>query len=266
MSVEHKTLIKFSSKQRNNLSDTSSNFKVNIGNGSVSQNVLSCFVDSISFANTQYNINKYNNTLHYDTGIIIKTLTIPEGQYDINTLMLAVESAFLAESPSIVLDLALDQLTKKIKIVSCAPATGFFDYFNGYDSPLSRVLGVAGRLVLVSNNLILPEVPKLSGLTQLFIESKVISSSPSIEVTSKLLDNSSSLTPNSELGNIIEAIGCSSPFGFLIHWENQNMHNIHEYQSPQNFTSIDIKLLDNEGREVLLNGSDIEFVLNVTYI
>lgn len=259
--------IKVSSAHRmNKRHSSSSNFSVNLGHGSITQNITSCYIESISFANTQYNINNTNNTMVYNDGFVNKSFTIPIGDYEISTFIAAVESGFLAESPSIVIDFELDNLTKKIKIVSSSATLTLFDYLEGDKSPVGIALGIKGRIGTSNLPRILPNVPDISGLTVLFIDSQIMTPGPSIEVVDKLLPGSDEPIVNSQNGNIVLAVGCSSPFGYFIHWkENDFAGNVNVYQTPRNFSTIDIKLLDYDNNEIDLNGSDIHLMLRVTY-
>ena len=188
---------------------------------------------SLTFANTMYNINAYNNTLNYELVGVPKTVNIPVGSYTVATLVIAFN---LAQADIVVANNA---------------TTNVFAFTSGSNtkilatSTIGRVLGVTTDTV----NGLAYNGNQIYNLTYTYM----------IHVLSNALARSDNLiSSNRKKWPVICSIPMDKGYSFLVHHEEKagvdtadfSVHNGHV-----NLSSIDIKIVDDDYRVIDLNGS-----------
>ena len=195
---------------------------------------------SMTFANTMYNINAYNNTLNYELIGVPKTVNIPIGTYTIPTLVIAFN---LAQSDIVMTDTA---------------TTNTFAFTPG---SLTKILAIStiGRVIGVTVDTV--NSTSYSG-NQIYN----ITYTYMIHVLSNTLARSDNLIASDRKKYpVICSIPLTTGFAFLVHHEEQGTdtadYSVHNGHS--NLSSIDIKIVDDEYRVVDLNGSKfvIQFLI-----
>ncbi len=262
--MSRKSIIHINNRHRSSSTSSPNSFSVNLGTSTVTQEVSAVRVKSVSFTNTQYNITSRSNTFYYSDDLAtVKSVTIPIGQYNITDLITALTASLLVAGVTVIM--ALDPLTQKIQVVSTAPAIQYFDFEYGQDNILGAKLGIGGKSGLEGGAFNFLNVPDLTGLTMLYVRSSAISNDHSLEQFTRAPPTGNDRLIRIEMSDIIEAVGVSAPFGFFIHYENDNPLNIIEYETPRSMSNIDIELTDNFGDIVELNGGEVIIVLEVDH-
>jgi len=220
------------------------NFTVNISNEYLN-NVTKVALIGLRTINSMYNININNNVIDYIYNTNPNSITVPVGQYNINDYITAVnglQAHFV---------LSINALTLKLEWngVSVLPLT-ITRNESSYE-----VIGVSGDLVDMVGGATLTSqlLPDLSGLSIIY-------------VSSNALGHSHSILSNSVNSNIISAVGVNASFGFPIYYQSdtRDESDNHKYLTHQNINTIDIKLLNHQYKECVLQ-SQVHLIFKVYY-
>lgn len=202
-------------------------------------NTKSVQFKSITFSNTMYNINQYNNTLNYEVAGVPATVNIPVGSYNVSTFVVA----FNAAQASIVI--ADNATTKKFSFTS-TPLTKILA-----TSTLNRILGITvdtANATSYSANQIYN-----------FIYTYMIHL-----ISNHLAENDNVISSNNNKYAIIASIPLDVGFAFVkFHDENLDSSDYSVFVGHSNVSTLNIKIVDDYFRTVDLNGSDyvIEFTV-----
>lgn len=246
--LRHK-LLRISSKDRDVLSDSTSDFHVNVNNVKELQIAKSIVVKQITIPNVFYNITSRNNSFTYNIASTPTTVSIAEGQYTVTTLIAALEAAAVG----ITLTITQDTTTLKLSFTS-ATAVEFLDIDS---SSIAEVLGIeygtgSGADVTVYTATGLPD---LSGHQNVFVESTTIGTSNLIRT-------------NGVTSHTIAVVPITVPFGVVEQYVSQHTE-IDDVDvdaiNGKDHSHIDIRLVDHDGNTMDLNGHHVSIVFKVYY-
>lgn len=209
------------------------------------------FSDSFSYRFTKaiipftfYNITSFNNVLVITFGVGSSTITIPIGQYSINLLLANIQTQLNAIGTG-VFTVSYNPTSFLVSIVN---DTTNFSYL-GLSSTINDVIGFQALNTGFSMTQIGSYIFNLSGTDW-------------IDIVSTTLTNSESKTRYSSYGgaNVLARIPTSQySFGQTIFY--QPFHE-HQWTSRMNLQeNIDLRLIDDYGNELNLNGRDWSIVL-----
>lgn len=192
-----------------------------------------------------YNINSTNNTLTYDiVGGPQLTFTVPVGNYNINQLLTYINNNWTGYT------LTLNLLTNKITITKSA-AADFTIYSGGLGNILgftSNAYGLAGNSYTVTG----ASVANLYTITNVNVE------------TNLLTYNVSNISNQTQNRSILASIPVAvAPFS-LISYENPSMYKTNLYVGE--FNNLSVRLLDNNGAVIDMNGVDYTMTLQITVV
>lgn len=204
---------------------------------------------SVTVPNTQYNINSNNNTLYYNyNGTGVTSISIAVGQYDITSFMTALDAAIVAAGD--VCTTTQDPTTQKLTLTWGANTI----MYGRVDQPttMDRVLGFEFTTANAAAQA-MPYLPDLSGLKKVYVKSNKLSNGVSMS------------TSEEKHYNVFTEIDIDVPFGGIAHRVLNDMDTSDSVTNaqPKNISSIDVQLLDENLQEVDLNGLDWEIVLKV---
>lgn len=241
------------SRFRQTYSPSTSDFTFNLGE---SLEVSEIAIKSVSMINAVYNVPANYNTLIVSNGVTDQVLTIPVGNYDINTLMSAVGlqlTALYGGTNALV----LNNVTKKINFQT----TTALYFKRSPDSPLAVSLGLGDDIegintpyypVAPATNVDAPFLPSLEGENNYHI------------VSSTIGQGQGSLLNNNSKKPIILTIPCNVNFGEVINYEvNEINLNKRRFTRPINIQDIDIKIIDDAGDDVDLGNTQVEIVVQI---
>jgi hypothetical protein len=198
--------------------------------------------------NTQYNINTKNNKLYLtfpDQGG--PYAEVPVGQYTINTFITALEDALDAVSAPNIFTVSIDPLTYKITITKTG---GDFTILEKKNNPMYLVIGQGLEKTSTLGVLICDNIYNLSGLRHVYVESFTLGK--------QLLTGSISKYP------IIADIPISVPFGsFQNDIYSEETLNVVYYKGFKNISNFELKLVDELGGLLELNGAPFVLVFEI---
>jgi hypothetical protein len=225
---------------------TTSNFIYRIGE---SLEVSDIAIKSVTMVNAQYNVKLGNNTLIINDGVTDYNITIPIGQYDIQTLITALQIEIINAVGGTCI-ISLDTLTQKLIFNTSIP----LKYKGGN---LGFNIGFGGVAVFTPSVQALsvnaPYFPNLQGPTNYYI------------VSSSLAGSQGSILRNNSKRQIILTIPVDNNFGEIITYEvNEINLNKRVFSRPVNIQDIDIRIIDDDDQIVDLQQTNIEIVLQIT--
>lgn len=252
--MERHKLLRISSQDRDNKSDSTSDFNVTISNKIELQHVKKIVVKQVSIPNTSYNIASDNNTFGYKIGAgpTLYTFTVPIGQYTIATLQTAVIAAFAAEAAPIVMTITLSALTGKLSWVS---DTSIMWLNESDSSPLGEAMGITTSSTTASTTHTSASTPNLAGHNTLYIESSNMAKANLIRT-------------NGQMSNVLCCIPITVEYGAIEHYLSPHPELddiISSSSSGNNKQEIDIKIVSRDGHTVDLNGHHITLILKIYY-
>ena len=241
-----------SSKYRTEDSRSTTDFTYSIGSA---LEVYAVAIKSVSIPNVQYNINKTNNTLCiYKNSNSIQTITIPEGQYDIESFIDALQTHIsLAISDTVTITHSC--LTGKLTIAMESSSIKFS--IDPILSPLSKGIGLGSAVgkfypTIESLSMTCPNLHNLAGLKNYYLSSRVLS-----QGFNGVFKNGINIP-------LVMNIPVDVPYGVCEHYDPQDIQlNLKRFNREQNIQWIDIKIVDEDLNVVDLHGSDIEIVIKI---
>jgi hypothetical protein len=238
--MSNSRLLRISSKDRSVESKSRYNIDYRTNDNDL-HSVKSVILKSVIIPNTQYNINTNNNTFRFVNSVTAADeFTVPEGQYNITTLISVLESFVTG------LSITQNAVTQKLTF---ALSGGTFNIET--TNLMSKVLGFettgTGLSTYTSDNM-----ANLRGLEHVYILSQVLSS------------NSGMISNDKEKQNIFCDIPCRSAFGQnIVMDEDNNSLDFITFHNHKNISSINVKLIDQNSNEIDLNGSDWTLIFRV---
>ena len=202
--------------------------------------VVSCIIP-YSF----YNINSTNNVLTYDlVGGPQLTFSVPVGNYNINQLLTYINNNWTGFTAT------LNVITNKITITK-STANDFTIYSQGLGRILgftSNAYGSSGTAYAVTS----ASVANLYTITNVNVE------------TNLLTYNVSNISNQTQNRSILASIPVTvAPFS-LISYENKSLYKTNLYVGE--FNNLSIRLLDNNGAIVDMNGVDYTITLQISVV
>lgn len=242
-------LLRISSRDRDNLSDSTSNFYVNVNNVKSLQTSKAVIVKQITLPNTMYNIDENNRSFTYSIGLSPTTIQIDVGQYNIDSLIIALQSAGI----NIGLEITQNERSKKLQFTTTTP----IQYLDISFNPMAEVLGIDFGKGTDSdvNSFDATALPNLAGIKNVFIESQALGEDNLIQ-------------SNSKIKNIIAIIPITTIFGGYEQYLTPHAEiddNDNKAHGGHNKQTIDITLRDSRNNIIDLNGHHIEIVLKIYY-
>jgi hypothetical protein len=275
MSIENSTqsrLLRISNIHSTNVTDTSSNFTVNLNRMTETNQIVRAVCKSVSFPNTAYNIRTVttntgqppNNVFLYEISGVPYSYEIAESgfykvQQIIDLVRVAVETQLSTSNPGDTLSMVVGQFSKTIEYVTTVSGG---DLILGHVSgPLAGTTGslnIALGAIVVSPVIDLvvyksPALPSLTGLTRVFVHSTTLAEG-------NLVDG------DVENHDIIGEVPVNVPFGNMAIYESSDdeLDSIN-YGSVRNFDQINITLRDLDTNIIDLNGGITEVILKLYY-
>lgn len=249
MSLEK--LVVLSSYDKEDPSQSNSNFVVNLKERNATQSVNRIQVKDISIPNVFPNIrgstysDQQNNQLVIDRLGVKSVITIPEGQYVISTLgvpppndfITTLENAINANYGVNTVTITFDEVTQKLSFTWNIADYKFVSPTDDARSLMNDVLGITEADTGTTGLVITASAtPYLNGYDQVYIQSEQIAGANGI-------DGSFGLIP------LIESISFhNTPFGGYAH-KQQNDAELSQivYEEPKNLSRVRITLRDVTG-------------------
>jgi hypothetical protein len=247
-------LIRINSEERQNPLTTSSNhFRVNFGNSTQLMDINRIVIKHVSIPNVQYNVraatglNPVGNIFTYFTGAL-RNITLTPGQYDINSLMAAINANALAVADGLVL--TLNAITRHIQFASVTPIT-FLSQASGNN--MAKVTGITANSAAGVTAFTAGGLPDLSTHPNLYIASSTIS------------DGANMVSPTLGSLPVCAVIPVDKAWGDILHYTTQQEHldDIHyiSYSSGKSLQEIDLAVFDGDANLVDLQGLDWTIVI-----
>lgn len=253
MSLEK--LIVISSEDKDNTSNSNSDFVVSLKESYYTQNIERIMVKDIIVPNVFPNIrgesyiSSQNNIFRFQDGLgnLSPEVIIPEGQYVISTLgvppandlITVLETIYntTIALPGETVSITLDPITNKLNFTFAGGITGY-NFADTSVSPLNDVLGIVGPTT-ASLNFDAQSIPDLGGYPMVYVHSKKLAESNGI-------DGDFGLISLAEAVSLVDA-----PYGSYAYRQNNDdeLSSI-IYDNPRNLNRIQITLRDNKGNKL----------------
>lgn len=191
-----------------------------------------------------YVITSLNNKLVLQTGVTT-TITITNGNYSANTLIIELQTKFLTAG----ITFTSIQFNKVNGILSFV-SNGFTNYYFTSDSTLLTVLGTTSSIISVSTVYTCPYPLNLLGVQKLSIKSErlAIHSVSSIDFS---------------FSNTLVTIPCDVPPYSLISYTSQSEQN-KNLLNVRNINEIDIQIFDENNNFIDFNNLDWTITLTIS--
>ena len=202
--------------------------------------------------NTQYNINTKNNKLTLICDDMKTIEAIPVGQYTTTTFIEALKIVLDVAAFPNTFNIIVDPLTYKIKLTKSGG-----NNFTIPDKSLNKMYLVIGQDILKTSILTMDgleiacdNIYNLSGLRHVYVESYTL--------------GKSLLTGSVKKYATVADIPITVPFGsFQCDVYTEETLNVVYYKGFKNISSFHLKLVDEYGEEVELNGATFAFVFEI---
>jgi len=239
-------LLRITSKDRSDQSKSKYNIVFNTNDNDL-HNIKKITLKSVVIPNTQYNINKHNNVLFLPSTLTDAThYEIPVGQYTTNQLMEELKDVIDYHIAPETINITQDDMTHKLTLEL---SDGAMDVIKK-DNPMAYVLGIEKDESNV-NTYICDNLPNLSGVNDIYIASQALS-------------NHSQMITHDGKENVFCNITMKVCFGQTQYTdEDSNSLDYCVFHSHKNISKIDIKLMDEFNNELDLNGRDWALVFRV---
>jgi hypothetical protein len=260
-------LLVISSDDKDNPSDSNSDFSVTLKESYYTQNVLRVLVKEVTIPNVFPNIrgsaygSNQNNTLNINDGSF-RTITLPEGQYLINSsnplldFTTILQNALNAVSTSTFV-VSYNELTNKIEfeVTAGVPVVLFSSSppFGVPTSNMAETLGITSNIqILVGNTESSQEQLDLSGIQNVYVHSKEIADTHGIDGDSGLIA-------------LVDPVNLSNaPYGsYAYKQENDDELASIVYEDVRNLSRIRIILRDNLGNRLPIGTHKMNIVLKI---
>lgn len=238
--------IHINSKDRNLGSLSASDFNVNIGQGLYLDQIQ---LDAVQIPYTYYNVNSTNNTLVINWNSSNTTLTISPGNYTLSQLGTALNSAVGTINSNITCTLNSIQWTFTFSFSAASPSTGQLILSQ---STINRLIGFPSTTDTTnSSNLTSTSVALLLDQAFLFINidgvgDNIISSTNGNKYTFYV--------PVSVVGGEM-----------LVYQTDLDQNQVLKVNQPVKYSSLHVRLYDNFGNILNLNGSDWSMTIKIYF-
>ena len=260
-------LLVISSDDKDNPSDSNSDFSVTLKESYYTQNVLRVLVKEVTIPNVFPNIrgsaygSNQNNTLVIRDNID-RTITLPEGQYLINSsnpsldFTTILQNAINAVSTSTWV-VSYNELTNKIEfeVTAGVPVLVYSNAppFGNANSNMAETLGITSNIqILVGNTESSQEQLDLSGIQNVYVHSKEIADTHGIDGDSGLIA-------------LVDPVNLSNaPYGsYAYKQENDDELASIVYEDVRNLSRLRIILRDNLGNKLPIGTHKMNIVLKI---
>jgi hypothetical protein len=241
-------LLRISSKDRSPQSNSRYDIEFNTNDNDLHQ-IKRITLKSVVIPNTQYNINKYNNTLYFPTSHTATTdYVIKQGQYTTSELITAINTAVNAVISPAVLQITQDLADQKLTFTLSA---GTMDIHDDTQNRMAKVLGIDTGLNGVSVY-VCDHLPNLSGLGHIYISSQALS------------NHTQMISHDKQKQNVFADVTMKVGFGQSQYTdEDSNSLDYVVFPGLKNISRLDIKLMDENNNELDLNGRDWTIIFRV---
>lgn len=237
-------------------STSNSDFIVYLADKNSTQNISAITPISAWCPNVFYNIRSsygvVNNSLYLEeNGQAAQLVSITEGQYTSDQLIVALQAAVNAAMVGSVLTITLNPITKKYTFTFVGNTVILYDNDDG--STIGEAIGLS---TTTANALVhvMDEIPNLNGITAVYFHSKQINSGG-------FLDGDSGTT---SAFTWVDLSGVA--FGGIGYREINEMElNTVSYQGKNNLSSLNIVLRDAEGNRLPIGSQRITVIFRVAF-
>jgi hypothetical protein len=245
--IANSRLLRISSKDRSSQSPSQYNIDFNTNDNDLHQ-IKRITLKSVVIPNTQYNITQHNNVLYLPSTLTDAThYEISVGQYTIVELITALKEVIDYNIAPETIDITQDCLTHKLTF---ALTDGYMNVIKSMN-PMAYVLGIEKDEVNV-NSYSCDNLPNLSGLNHIYISSQSLS------------NHTQMITHDKKKQNVFADITMKVCFGQTQYTdEDTNSLDYVVFHSHKNISRLDIKLMDEHNHELELNGRDWTLVFRV---
>lgn len=233
------------SKDREDYSTTSSSeFTVKLNNP-INFDILAYGLESACIPKTNYNVS--GAAFQITDSVGLKTVNIPSGNYTITSLTTELQNLLNALGVDTYIVVSS---TTTMKITITSSFAGFTLNPNASNYPFVTMLGFNNSTVYnsVAGVLLAPKVFDLAGIKNLYIK---------VSQLTEYMRDTKNLSSNFKVD-----FGCG--YGTIVYFANENKY-LQYYTTAQNHVrrtdKFDVRLVDEMGNNVDLNGSDWSFVL-----
>lgn len=246
---QHSKLVRISSKDREENSNSRYNFKTNL-NDYMLHNINRVILKSVIIPNTQYNVTSHTNTLWYNAPSLTNSQAIIQiipGQYTAIQFFDLLVSQFSLDG--VTMAYTLNQNTGKATLTFNTPIILYGDI-----STMNTIIGLDdGPGGLPSTNISLPNVVNFSGLQKVYIGSHTLTRGITMSSSDK------------NHIKVFTEIPIQVPFGGTEHRTIEDITSLDEstLSTAINLSTIDLTFYDQDLNELELNGSDVQIVLKV---
>jgi hypothetical protein len=223
---------------------SSTNFVVELQNP-INFDILAYGLESVCLPKTSYLVE--NGEFEIEDSLGVQSVTITSGNYSITTLVSELES-ILNGLGTDTYTVAFNQVTFKLTITS--NFNGFSLNPNASDFPVVKIMGFDNQKTYLSTLGVLEsaKVVDLTGIKNVYIK---------IAELSEYMRDTKNLSSNFKID-----YGCA--YGSIIYFANENKYKQY-YTTAQNHIrrtdKFGVRLVDENGDDVNLNGSDWSLVL-----
>ena len=244
-------LIAVSSSRKTNDSKSNSDFRVNLQASTSIQDAKSIAIKSITFPNVNPNVNQFNNELTFTSSVTgTFTVSVPEGQYSIEILITAIESAVNAVSGN-TLTITQDTLT------------GFLTYSVDIGTMVWFPTGLGqnvGFIDVDDSGTAPAQVYNATALNDLYGDKIIAIRSTTLGDMANFIDSVGNHFP------VVDLVQVNVPYSTQIFKDIDNfeLHEI-DYLTDKNIQNIDIQLINEKGNLIDLQGLDFTMIIKVFY-
>lgn len=246
VNLKRSRFILLNSKDKSN--GTPSNFIINLPQGEGVYNAREIMLKSVSFPHLFPNITSNNNVLDFKHNASDYSVTLPAGQYTVTKLMTDL-GALMTTAVGVTITLAQDSFTHLITFTANSGTMSVKS-----SGSMSGNLGVTSETPTGANTTA-QEIPNLYGPTYAYLYSEALGEQ------SNMLNSRGLSCP------IIAEIPITAPFGFQNVYEAEgiNLDNI-VYNGSNNIQSIDIRIVDESGNELVIpDNHETKIILRTFY-
>lgn len=222
-------------------SSTDCVFQLNPGiNGCTSVELL-----SLSFPNTQYNLNSLNNIIYFNDGAP-KVATIPPGNYDITAFLLAIKTAMEAVS-GLTYTATYDFVSMKITVTATAPFS--FSFATTLNSA-ANIMGFNNVNTGASLSITAPNITNLS--LPLYFYVQVDEFSTNVKSSNNFDNGSFTIINNTNVSDIIT-------------FADQSYYRQKVKVTENNIQTLNVVFKNHNNVIMDLNGADWAMLLKMNY-
>ena len=234
----------------NKTSGTNENFIIHLNENEFHE-VKYVQLKDISFPNTIYNITSSNNKLNwYDTTTAVYNLTIPIGYYTVDDFITYVNTTTTTNATYAACKLQITK-NKSTRKLSLSVILGGNAFQLNATSTIQNIIGF-------------PNLTSSFSLVHVATEIYNFLVTRYVHVISNTLSEPDALiSSNGKKYGIIATIPVEVPFGYIVSKSEEKDSSDESFHNANvNLSTIDIKLVDSNFKQIELNGSDV--IINFT--